>query len=271
MTRTASLATWLPPEGEVAWRHDLAIALRFVDPFVNVLPPVPPFQRKAVDGRGDRFRVRVERLRWEAQFWPGDGMYRFLVSNASRDVAWQDAVILRNALRADFPLPVTLPVEVTPVEPERARYFVPSPVTVEFPLSITYNTPQEQLTAYLREVEAYPTPLFRAPPGETCVRGVVRDAAGDVLPNVEVAVHEAATAPPNAIYTRTDASGFFAYRLPWLKRPSLVPAEPSLGVTVRRLGDPAFLTVHARPHPIGNESRATFAYGVTTSIAVTAS
>jgi len=249
-------------------RHGLAVGLGFVDPFVGVAPPAPAFRRAAIP---DRVRVRIESLGWDARFDPSDGTYRFSVSNAREDVPWQSAVVFGVASPPQFPVsPVVLSVSVEAEQPLRAAYFVPSPIDVSLPAPGPGATPEQRLAANLREVEAYPTPLFRAPPGETCIRGVVRDGAGTPRAGVEVALHDSAALPAGAVFTRTNGNGFFAYRLPWLKRPSPLPAEPSLGISVRPVGGGAFGTVQADPHPGADPARALFAYGVTTSVSITA-
>ncbi len=267
MSQTSTnLTTWLPPEGVDLCRHSLAVAFRFVDPFVDAAPPVPPFRRAAV---ADRFVVRIDSLEWEARFAASDGSYRFGVANVNADIEWHSAVIL-GIPTALFPaVPVPLLVDVQAEEPERARYFVPSPISVSLPVPGPFVTPAQQLGAFLREVEAYPTPLFRAPPGETCVRGVVRDNADIPRAGAEVALFDGGGLPATAVFTRTDADGFFAYRLPWLKRPSPIPAEPSLGISVRH-GGAVLGTVEADPSPGADPARALFAYGVTTSVGIRA-
>jgi hypothetical protein len=248
MSRTlASIATWLPPEGEVLCRYDLAIALRFVDPFLDPALAVQPLTRQAI---GDRFIVRIRSLNWEAQYKPADGTYRFIQSNSIPP--------LPNAA-ANFT------VSVEPQKAATARYFVPGPLSISLPIQGgPFTTPQQQVAAYLLEVEAFPSPLFRAPAGETCVRGTVVDNAGAPRANVQLELFDPANSPPNVLFTRTDANGFFAYRLPWLKRPTPIPASPNLGVNM------AFANISVTPHPPGNSTRASFAYGETTSVAIQA-
>ena len=262
------LALFLPPEGVELCRHDLAIVLRFVDPFVLPVAPVSAFMRSAVP---DAYQVRIPSLEWDAVLQPADGTYRFSVSNASRDVPWQAAVIFGIAKPPRFPVtPVPLTVEVKPLDPSGARYFVPGPIFISLPVPGPFATPQQQLAAYLREVEAFPAPLFRAPTGETYIRGVVRNNVGVPRAGVEVALYDAGTLPISAAFTRTDAAGFFGYRLPSLKRPNPVPAAPSLGITVRPVGGFPFPSIQADPHPTANAARAEFSYGATTSVAIRA-
>jgi hypothetical protein len=261
-----NLAVTLPPRGVELWHHRVALVLRFVDPFVDAAPPIPPFLRAAVP---DRVRVRIEALDWEARFSPSDGTYRFSVANADPRIDWHGAVVFGNPRPPAYPVvPVPLSVEITAPDPTSARYFVPTPLPVLLPVPGPIATPQQQLDAYLQEIEAFPTPLFRAPGGETCVRGVVRDGAGAPRAGVEVGLSDSLASPP-AVFTRTGPNGFFASRLPWLRRPSPVPPSPSLGVVVRPVGGSP-LAVVADPHPAGDPTRATFAHGLTTTVTIRA-
>ncbi len=264
-----TLNTWLPPEGEELCRHTLAVAFRFVDPFDTTSTPPPLFARPAIP---DPMLVTIDDLEWTAHA-AADRTYRFLVSNADPDIDWHAAVVFGDPRPPRFPaIPVPLEVTVAPRDPNTARYFVPSPIdlTLPIPAPPANATPADRLAAYLIEVEAFPTPLYRAPAGQTTIRGVIRDNAGVPRPGVEVAVFPDATLPASAIFTRTTDTGFFACRLPQLKRPTTAPAEPSLGIAVRPIGGPAFATIDVEPYPGADTTRVLFDHGKTTSARIRA-
>jgi hypothetical protein len=200
-------------------------------------------------------------LGWNPIWSASDSTYRFSLANINARKPLDNALFFGgSSARFSSPLPVR--IEVEPVNPSSATYWAPSPIDAVIAPIGPFASATHRLVAHLREVEAYPTRLFRPPAGETCVRGVVVDGAGVPRGGVEIAIHDPSAAP--WLFIRTDTEGRFLFRLPRLPRPSPAPAEPGLQVTA-----PGF-AVNVTPHPAPSPDQALFAFGRVADVIVEA-
>ena len=161
--------------------HRLAIALRFVDLFT----------RRPVS---DRLRVRLRGWEpWEPVYGVGDHTYRFTSSNEPVPaIGLVDVIVESTEHAARYVNAVPLQVDVPRPLP------VPSPITVGH---------------FLVEHPLEPTRAFRTPPGETAVRGVLRQG-GVPQSGFAVAIAVGAAPGPATPAVHTDVDGEFLYRLP---------------------------------------------------------
>jgi hypothetical protein len=142
--------------------------------------------------------VTIPELRWQALRSDDDLTYRFSALTLTQPapvgtnlavqvVASQGDFVSFEPILLSLPLPLSAP-------PSRADFLLPTPL--------------------------WPTVAFRPPAGETAIRGQIQSATMQPVADLKVEMWPGpdATPPAGTPYTRTNATGDFLYRFPWLKR-----------------------------------------------------
>ena len=201
--------------------RDLAVAVRFVDPFTNQPVRAP-------------FSVSIAALNWAAWWVENDATYRFSLANAPLVGGAPQLPV------GTFDLELALPGrENAPADPlgalPRGPYADFETRQVTLPLPAPHSPPVP--TDYRVDLALWPTVAFRVPPGETAVVGRVVSASQQFVVGLKVILLDASVPPPpNPPYARSDGAGQFLVRLPGLRRDPA--ASPTANLSVQ-LFDPA--------------------------------
>lgn len=179
-------------------RHELAVAVRFVDAFTGKPIDVP------LDVRATTLPLplplppaRPPNVPWIARRHPEDSTYRFLVSDGESMPSG--------------------PLEVTVTDPSGAyANLEPQPLTVLLPRPLVAHPPTPDRSDFLVEPRLWPTRRFSAAPGETAVIGRVV-SAGALTPIDRLRIRLGVSPLPADPFTYTNSFGEFLFRLPGLK------------------------------------------------------
>ena len=218
---------------DVLLTRDLAVAVRFVDPFTGQAVRVP-------------MSVSIPALQWSAVRSERDATYRFSLANlptvggVPQFPAWA---------MGTHALEVNVPGEL---------YAMMEPLTVTIPPAAPHVPPAP--ADYRVDLPLWPTRALRSPPGETAVVGRLASSGGAAVGGWKVTLFQGGAPPPGAPYARANAAGEFLFRLPGLKRGSSAIPTASLGVEVR---DPADVVQPVAPGTI------TVPVGVMSMVALT--
>jgi hypothetical protein len=173
-------------------RHQLAVAVRFVDVF-TVQPVVVP-----LDVRVDSLpsAVGMPAVPWRAVEGPNDHTYRFLVSN-------------------NTVMPTgTVGVAVTARGQEYVDF---EPLTTTLPRVLTAHPPIPARSDYLLQHPLWPTRSLRLPPRDTAIVARLVSAGSTPIEAVRATIWPDGSPMPAFPYAYSDARGEFVYRLPALK------------------------------------------------------
>jgi hypothetical protein len=205
-------------------RHELAVALRFVDAFTRKPIDVP------LDVRATTLPLplpappaRPPNVPWVAIRRPDDATYRFLVSDGET-------------------MP-TGPLEV--IVTDRAGAYAnlePQPLTILLPRPLVAHPPTPDRSDFLVEPRLWPTRRIGITPGETVVVGRVV-SAGTLTPIDRLRIRLGVSPLPADPFTYTNDVGEFLFRLPGLKGRvvgTVVTSTASLDIEM--LQPPAYTT-----------------------------
>jgi hypothetical protein len=139
--------------------------------------------------------VSIPELGWQALRSDDDFTYRF------------------SALTQPAPVGTNLAVQVVASEGDYVS-FEPTLLTLPLPLSVPPSRAD-----FLIPTPLWPTVAVRPPVGETAIRGQIQSATMQPVADLKVEMWPGPdpTPPPGTPYTRTNATGDFLYRFPWLK------------------------------------------------------
>ncbi len=173
-------------------RHHLGAAVRFVDVFTSRTVTVP------LDVRAETLPIVIgmPRLPWRAVRGPGDGTYRFLVTN-------------------DTLLPLGgIPVTVSAPGNEYVDF---EGLTVTLPRPLVAHPPTPARSDFLVEHPLWPTRSLGLPPGETALVASLVSAGATPVAGLKVTVWPDGSPMPATPYTYSNGDGEFVTRLPDLK------------------------------------------------------